>query len=319
MIMNNRLMAICGLVVALAAGWTWWWHSIADHIEQEVTAYLATEDQVQVDNFDITGFPFRMQLALNKVSLTAPDHPLKPRLAFETLHAVMQPWNLVHVLFFTDGPYSLTVAGDTRILNEEISHASLRLKDWQPVQFSAEIGNLTSDRGESIEKLELHLRQVDGAAHQDIYLIGQNMVLDGIDGRIDQVAIDAAFSPALTQDWSEENVIAWLKAGGKTDIRKLHAHWAGIDLRAHGDLSLDDRFRPMGLLTADIRGQNALLDRLVRQGFLKEGDRLIAQLAMSALSNQDATGTKVLTVPIEAKEGILSLGPLRLWGLQPLF
>lgn len=317
--MNNRLMAICALVVALGAGWTWWWHSLADRAEQETALYLDADPRIHAETVTVSGFPFRLQLALKQVSMEAPDHPLAPSLAFDTLHAVMQPWNLNHILFFTDGPYTLTIDGDSRVLQEEVSHASLKLSNGRPVQFSAEIGNLTSDRGERIDKLEMHLRQVEDATHQDIYIIGQNMQVEGVDGRIDQIALDASLTPAVQQQMNRNSAKAWAAQGGALRVRKFHAHWQGIDLRAGGDIALDAQLRPAGSLQSEIRGHDALLDNLQRRGVIGDGDKLLAKLALSALAQKDAAGADVLSIPVAAENGILSLGPLKLWGLQPLF
>ncbi|MGY9105148.1 MAG: DUF2125 domain-containing protein, partial [Alphaproteobacteria bacterium] len=66
----------------------------------------------------------------------------------------------------------------------------------------------------------------------------------------------------VPQDFTRQGVEEWRRAGGMVDATWLNLLWGAFDLRGRGTLSLDDRHRPLGAITADIRGYSETMDAL---------------------------------------------------------
>ena len=105
----------------------------------------------------------------------------------------------------------------------------------------------------------------------------------------------------------------WRAAGGTIEVRWLNMVWGALDLRANGTMALDADMRPLGALTADIRGYEEALEAMAEAGMLRRNILPAARVALNLLAKTDESdGRKVLTVPLTAQDGALFLGPIKL-------
>ncbi|MGE4220907.1 MAG: DUF2125 domain-containing protein [Alphaproteobacteria bacterium] len=112
---------------------------------------------------------------------------------------------------------------------------------------------------------------------------------------------------------------AWRRDGGTVEVEWLNLVWGPLDLRAKGTAALDEAMRPLGALTADVRGYGPALDAFAKAGAVKPEMAATARLALDLLARQDGTsGERVLTVPLTAQDGALFVGPVRLFSLRPI-
>ena len=89
--------------------------------------------------------------------------------------------------------------------------------------------------------------------------------------------------------------------------------WGALDLRANGTMALDADMRPLGALTADIRGYEEALEAMAEAGMLRRNILPASRVALNLLAKTDESdGRKVLTVPLTAQDGALFLGPIKL-------
>jgi hypothetical protein len=77
--------------------------------------------------------------------------------------------------------------------------------------------------------------------------------------------------------------------------------------------------RPLGALTADIRGHTETINVLERARLLQRKVAATSRIALSLLAKPDKDGTgSVLTIPVTAQDGRLYLGFVRLLALPPI-
>jgi hypothetical protein len=89
--------------------------------------------------------------------------------------------------------------------------------------------------------------------------------------------------------------------------------WGALDLRANGTVALDERMRPLGALTADIRGYEETLEALAEAEILRRDILPASRVTLNLLARTDPNdGRRVLTVPLTAQDGALFLGPIKL-------
>ena len=99
----------------------------------------------------------------------------------------------------------------------------------------------------------------------------------------------------------------------------LNLIWGGLDLRANGTVALDPELRPLGALTADIRGYEEALEALAEARLIRRDILPASRITLNLLAKTSETdGRRVLTVPVNAQGGGLYLGPIKLAELPVL-
>src|SRR3546814_11802892 len=73
---------------------------------------------------------------------------------------------------------------------------------------------------------------------------------------------------ALPPGPPSQAIEAWRQNGGTVEIPWLNLVWGPLDLRAKGTATLDGRMRPLGALTADIRGYRETLTAFASAGLV---------------------------------------------------
>lgn len=110
----------------------------------------------------------------------------------------------------------------------------------------------------------------------------------------------------------------WRDQGGTIEIERFDLTWSHLGMTTKGTLALDSELRPLAAVTAKIAGHQQLLDALVAAGTVKSSQALVARFAFTALAQRGGTDDGKIIVPLEAQDGWLRLGPLRLVRLQPI-
>src|SRR3546814_20885801 len=81
---------------------------------------------------------------------------------------------------------------------------------------------------------------------------------------------------ALPPGPPSQAIEAWRQNGGTVEIPWLNLVWGPLDLRAKGTATLDGRMRPLGALTADIRGYRETLTAFSSAGLVPPDTALAA-------------------------------------------
>lgn len=140
-----------------------------------------------------------------------------------------------------------------------------------------------------------------------------------LDRNIQDVTVVTTVTGALPETFLRDAVDAWRRSGGTLELTHFQIDWGQLSLRAKGTLSLDEALRPLGALTADIKGYAETLSALERARILKRRAVAGTQLALDLLSRRDAGDSRrVVTIPVAAQNGTLYLGPVQLLKLPPI-
>lgn len=137
--------------------------------------------------------------------------------------------------------------------------------------------------------------------------------------RLDEVGISASVKGALPDTLLRESVDGWRRDGGTVELTHFHVAWGALDLRANGTMALDERLRPLGAVSAEIRGYGETLTALESAQMVPPRAAAGSRLALDLLSRPDGGGgRRVVTVPVSAQNGALYLGPVHMVRLEPI-
>lgn len=112
----------------------------------------------------------------------------------------------------------------------------------------------------------------------------------------------------------------WRDGGGVLELSRVELAWGDLALKGSGSLTLDEAFRPKGKLMFESAGLLALVERMDQAGLIDPEVAPALKTALKALAaGQDKSGRDLVTLPVTAQDGLLSLGIVPLGRLLPLF
>lgn len=333
-------------ILVLAAGWSAYWFVAASTAQTLVDAWFEREAQrgrtYACERRDIAGYPFRIELTCEHLSLVAGPPGQQTRYAADRLHAVAQVYNFKHMIAEITGPVIVsdaarpdapllradwTLAQASVILSlSDLDHAALSIKD--PMLWAAD-GEGLDEAAEPLftaDALELHSRlRPGGTPHARDYDIAATLRNAAM--RADADPLDSPISrmPSLTltgtvfalpggmTDNVRDNMRAWQANGGRLELTLLRADLGAALAHASGGLSLTDQ----GYVDGEIAIAVAGADSLIAAG---EGG------ASNLLSAFGIIGKSVtieerdaIEIALNIKAGDVGSGPLSLFQLPPLF
>ena len=136
---------------------------------------------------------------------------------------------------------------------------------------------------------------------------------------ISRLALQAAVFGRVPAGTPAQGLAAWRDAGGKVAVEAFALRYGPLEVLAKGELGLDGRLRPEGVLNGRIGGLLAALDKLGAEGRLDGGAVLALKFSALALSRtEEGTGRSVVDLPITLSDGFVYLGPVALFPLAPV-
>jgi len=322
-------------IAAVIAAWTGFWFfaagTVRDGIDNWADDQRRAGAEVSYDSLDIGGYPFRIRATVTSPRIAWPARPDRPSLESDKLTAVAHPWNFRHVLTDLGGRHTARFLQDGIERTATISVGS-GLSSYQTnaddklMRLSADLNDVTVDAAPDIrstaKRLQVHVRPSgrSDAAYDVAVSVADATVAEPAGLPLGQhiSGADAQFSitGALPRGTDTAAIAAWRDAGGTIEVGKLHIAWGDVRADADGTLALDASMRPLGALTARVRGHNALIDAAVASGQMSADD---AGTAKSALSLLALAAGGVLSVPVELQDGRAYLGPVAVARLKPIF
>ncbi len=338
-----RYYILVGPIAAVVAAWSATWFYKADQLRTEIQrranqSTLAREWSYR--ELEITGFPFRMLVDLSGPRLALRGPPREFRWRTDRIKAVGQIWQPRHILLDLTGrhDFKTKIGGQWRQLALDSSEAMASVEtdaENNPERFSLDIKNITlrHDGAAALrgERLQFHARaaprtpgSLDLALRGDALEVAEGALPANLAGlprsvrlldlQITVTGLSRAGLPgdrlaaetAGASDGIENALARWRDDGGTLEITTFHALWGGMDISATGSLALDSAMRPIGALTARIKGHDELLDIAVATGAMDKDNLTAARLVLGLLA---AAGGGVLSVPVRLQDGQLFLGP----------
>ena len=287
---------------------------------------------------ETTGFPFLVRIEILAPDASNPAVGLSWR--SEKLHLDLQPWDLKRYRLKafgaqkmryrgqaeegdftanTTGIEGVAVIGDSGTL----AALSLVLKDVQITE--ADQGTLLKTNrvlADIVRPDHPPIAHTEPAL--EISVAAEKIALAALHApilgdTIGSIKAKAVFLGPLNGDTVFDAISEWRRSGGTLEVHWLNMIWGALDLRANGTMALDTRMRPLGALTADIRGYEETLEALAGANLLRRDILPASRVTLNLLAKTSPSdGRRVLTVPITAQEGAFFLGPIKLADLPPL-
>ncbi|MCR9214124.1 MAG: DUF2125 domain-containing protein [Proteobacteria bacterium] len=336
--------SIAALILVIG-GYVFWWFHVADTMsvlaENWKQKRLAEGYEISHGPLTTSGFPYRVRITAEDVTLSNPGHFQQPQVFLTRFWAVTQPWRINHVIFGVQGasridwldkgqPKSLDLAAATAHGSATFNHkgriqtVAVDLTDiqmapsWRDPITAARIqihGRPAPDTEES--------ESTKGRDQQIAVRIDQ-MTIDGMDDfplgkTIEKFALSTNLEGTIKKLPSAETLSVWRDQGGALDINSLKIIWGHGKIDGEGRLKIDQQNYPSGSLKTKISGYEKILEALTATGQVEPNLARTIGFALDLLAKNSDDGTKYLQLPVAAQEGGVYLGPLFLMRLQPLF
>jgi hypothetical protein len=330
-----KLFAPVLALLALALGLFAFWFHVSRGAGTAFDAWVEREKTLgriwTCGERGIAGFPFRLEITCKDARFTRThgDVPVA-RGALATITAVTQIYQPDLALVFFEGPLRLEGRRDGDVLDLQWSsfRGSLRGRPGAPVRISFEATGLDGtfrnaggvvDRF-TAEKFEAHLRRDPERFETEraYNIAGKVVALSS--GLLEAAAAGggaAGFEASLTLTRAEPfsgagfpaEAERWRKEGGRLLVTDVRLSKGDRRFQASGELALDGAHRPEGRVEVALTGFADLM----------KGLNANPQLGLLFGLRRGEAGVQQIKLPLRAERGMLSIGPLALFPLAPLY
>lgn len=328
----RMLLAMIGLIVAAALGWTAWWFFIAAAKDRALEAWLAERRAAgwvaEAAAIDVGGFPYRVDTTVRGLELANPEGGWAwSAPTFQFLALAYQP---NHLIAFWPPEQTFSTPFGTATITSALMEGSL------VVEPNARLGL----RRATIELGEVAVAGAFGwrlGLREGVFALRQ---AQGEDERAIPNAYDVAFTAegvAPPEQWTRALGSGVLAAsidtlrfeatatfdrpldrlaveGARPSIERLDVTdatfaWGRLDLRARGALVADANGLAEGTITLRARNWREMLDVAERAGALPQGvaAALRGGLGLFARLGGDRDA---IEAPLDFSRGVARLGPI---------
>ncbi len=298
--------------------------------------------RLEKGRISLAGFPLDLHVRLTGAVFTR-EGPALWRLSADTARLALIPWPF-QTLRVDLGPRSRLVIADTGEQSRtsfDTSDGSLRLRlDGTGRLSSAGLRlndlAITTPAGEPVaagqfslaltfDEDRAHPGQSGGLATTGLHLDARTLVMPepaarqfALGREVQKLRLVMTARPGIPRN-DRESLAAWRAKDGRLALDDFSLAWGPLSVMAEGDMGLDADFRPEGVLETRITGLAPALDILVAAGQIDADDARLTGLVLGLLSKPEGEGgAPMLTLPLEARQGRLFLGPVALGRLSPL-
>ncbi len=323
-----RYYILIGTVIAVIGAWSGGWFYKADQLREEIERRASQSTparQWAYRDLTVTGFPFRLQVDLSGPRIAWRGQAQEIIWQTDRIKAVGHPWQPHHILFDLTGRHLLKTrhGGRWRELTLDSSEAMASVEtnvENQPVRLSLDARQIRL-RYNGVpalqgERLQLHYRPAPGisdglelALRGEALEVAQGVLLPNVIGlprTAKSVDLQATVTRLPKGEMTTGGLRRWRDGGGTLEVTAFNLQWGDMEISATGSLALDGEMRPIGALTARIKGHDELLDIAVANGTMDEDSLVAARAVLGLLA---AAGGGVLSVPVRLQDGQLFLGP----------
>ncbi len=345
--MRIVLVGVAALSVILG-GYSYWWYTVAEMAEKQILQQKQIWEkkgyEIEHSPIETSGFPYRVKLSLASLTIRKADKQIARTIDTREVWAVVQPWNIKHVIFGTDQRLALQTQKQETVdifeLAPEVALGSAKMDNaGKLTALSIDINNAKIQKNgteeAALDRLQIHERkraikqktaegEETSKEGRQLALRIDNLVLTGrTDIPMGNIIKRLAFSSVLEGDWTDlkdrSSAEKWRDAGGILNIDEMTVNWGPSDLDLSGALSLDDNTAPIGALKAKLTGFEQILEPVIkRQGLDKKSARTLS-FALNLMAKENEQAVRYLDIPLNLQNGGLYLGPFKLRALDPIY
>lgn len=326
--------AFAGLAAAL---WTGWWFYAGHFAVASVQDWAAEQRKngydVSFARIDLGGFPFRVDLNVQRFGISAPGRFWS--VSAEDMTVSFRPWNFNRYTFHTKAPVRAIAAAVPGTRQDPIVLGGVEglyrhAADGQDHILQLVAGPVVGPDGLSIQELGLTGQRPEkrAADHEATALSGRLELVDGtapalfppgLPNRVAAAVLDFdVLGPEPAQKGSAlKRLGEWRDGGGSIEVREIALIWEDLNLRGEGTLALDSEMRPIAAFALDAVGVPQTARRFQDAGLIDERTRRYIELGTGLLSLGQSQSASI-RVPVSAQDGIIYLGPVAVGEVQPL-
>jgi len=327
------------VIVLVGILWSGFWFFAAHRADATITAWVEQEAKLgrihSCGSLRNGGYPFRVEIRCTDPTVElANAQPARVFKAKELL-GVAQVYDPGLIIAEITGPLAIAESGQPVIWRADwrLAQASLRGRPGTPERLSVALDGAKLERTEGANAdiwaeanhFEAHVRRnpastsdrpvLDFAAQLAGATVPSAAVLAG-------KPLDAEVTAVLRglSDLRPKPVPAqlkeWQAAGGRLEITKLRLQQGEAVALAAGDIGLSAAGRPDGAFNVTMAGFERMVQQLAGSGGIQRG--LIAGLAFLGRP-AEIDGKRGVSVPLRFNDGAVSLGPIPLGKMEPLY
>jgi hypothetical protein len=330
------------LLLVIAVLYLVCWFYAAARLETQFSLWV---ENLQARGFAIThgpvsttGFPGVIRFSIDKPNFRSPGGHWAWR--GNIVQLGMQPWNWWRYRLEFSGPQQFKLLHPSpkksvRMMPKSAVvvlrvHANGRLAEGEVTLKSISVINAKKDLMLFTEEVWFKVTQSENSARTaeqtavSVATSIENLLLPAaarspLGRRLARIQFVADLKGPLPKDMTRQGFDEWRQTGGLIDASWFNLVWGGFDLRGRGSVSIDKTIRPLGSITADIRGYSETMDALEYAGIMTGTSAAAIRMGMAVLAKPSpADGVDVLTVPLTARGGYLHAGPFQILKLPPL-
>lgn len=319
-------------VIVAVAGYTAYWYTAAAGLRAALADWTdhrrAAGWSVEIGRPHISGFPTEIELLLQTPRLAGAGG--RWRWAAPNIRAVARPWSPglisvfapgIHVYSSTKGDFwgefdraeaeiNASPVGNSKAV---IRLGTINLRPPGGVNVLAERATVRIAEGVAMDS-DAAVRETGTGVAIDIRSIVLPARWKPALGReLARVSVDAVVAGRIERDSSVTQILGkWRESGGAVEVGAFAIDWNGLILRGEGTFALDRELQPEGAMTADIRGIDRTIDRLIAAGVIDARAAFAAKAANRALSFRGGSAK----LPLSVQDRKLYIGPVPLLQLK---
>jgi hypothetical protein len=306
-------------VIALWCAWSIYWYAV---FTTSQSIYAREAEKLAQQGIKLTcaeqrwgGYPFRIEMNCAKPGLVFSQPGGKAAIHAANLLAIMQAYNLNHILALLDGPTTLHEEGRPPLTaTHERAIASLKLSQEQNARVALEVAKLDIARLVKSSSVIVNA-ELNRAAPSRLSASLADLAFkrsDAAEIHVGDTAFEATAPPALVA--SPDPVRAAIATGERIAVNRFEIRRGVLTVSANGEVGLDRQGKPIGKVSTQASDLNLLLEQ-VKSAF-KIGEERIAPLrAILALLQG---GRPSIAADLIARDGALFWGPIKLTDLAPV-
>ena len=330
------------LLSMIVAGYSAYWYYVAENAKEEfaniVKVSLNEGHLFSFSDMFLDGFPHLVRLTIKKPSLRT---ALK-QVRWEGPEAVieMQPWDFSKYRITLPGTHYFNIArlGLGVPLRYEPKETSVLVRVFTDGRLAGSNVHVETSRLfegakdllASSGKIRLNLAQAEsrgitaGKTWVSISSQVENLEISEalnmpIARKTQQLQFVADLKNATLSELTHEALQEWQTAGGLVDFSWFNIQSAPLGMQGRGSVGLDPQLRPVVSVISDIRGFSETLNAFEQAKIVLPSAAAAMRVAFTVLAKTSPKdGGKVLTVPINSRNGELWIGPFQLLKLNPI-
>jgi len=340
----KSLLYILTLLLVTYSGY---WVYLSQNAESQVKTLTTSLEKKSIfltyDGIETSGFPYRLIINFKNPEFILREGFINLSWKGGALDAFFQPWNLTHMIFTGNGGEinfgkEKDKAHSKSIIPESFRASFITAKGAEQ-RLSIEILNGVYSNGLSpsqnpslmIESINLHGRLNDSITAEgsnllepkigDLSLTLRDIKKPGFQtlGTPNEFQISMTPRGIRMPTFTKEGLGEWRNQGSTVDINGFSLNWRKGTVTGSGSLTLDEAFRPLGVISGEYKTPTDIIEFLSLAGFITstEGPRITMGLKTMSSLFKKKQGQKT-PFSISAQGGGLWLGSLKFKSIEPV-